>query len=184
MQTLQTPLEKAQEKHENFIDNFHSLQLATVDRDGIPNASYAPFAVDSDKNFYVFVSGLSQHTPNLYHTGFASVMFIEDEKTAKQIFARERLTYHCKASLIERDALEWPAAEKVFEERFGQTFKHMKSLPDFRMFRLTPQKGLFVIGFGQAFSVSGKTLNELSHLGGDDSNGHSKGAHDVKRGLS
>ena len=185
MKSQNNVIEEAQKEYEGFIDKFRSLQLATVDKEGNPNASYAPFAVDPNKNFYIFISGLSQHTSNLYHTALASVMFIEDEKTAKQLFARKRLTYQCEASFIEESGPDWPLAKQTFEERFGETFRMLKTMSDFRMFKLVPSKGLFVIGFGQAFSVSGSDLIQLSHIGapGGKSKSNEASAHGARREL-
>ena len=88
--------------------------------------------------------------------------------------------YKCGAKLIERIDFEWEESANTFEERFADTFNHMKSMPDFRMFKLTPTEGLFVIGFGQAYLVSGSNLNYLSHLGHKNTSGNINNAHGVK----
>ena len=49
-----------------FRNSFQSVQLATVDEHGKPEASYAPCLRDR-KHIYVFVSELSRHTANLIH---------------------------------------------------------------------------------------------------------------------
>ncbi|MEB3313462.1 MAG: pyridoxamine 5'-phosphate oxidase family protein [Cyanobacteriota bacterium] len=69
-----------------------SLMLATVNPDGSPQASYAPYLMDADRQFYIFVSGLSAHTANLLRTGQASVLLIQDEGQSPQVFARQRLS--------------------------------------------------------------------------------------------
>jgi putative heme iron utilization protein len=65
--------------------------LATVDAEGNPNSSYAPF-VQEGNTFYILVSFMAKHTKNLSEGRKTSVMFIEDESATKQIYARERLT--------------------------------------------------------------------------------------------
>lgn len=140
-----------------------SALLATVNEDGSPLASYAPFAVDEDKHFYLFVSTLSQHTANLARSGRASLLLIADEAHSPQIFARERLTFQCAATEIARDDEAWPAAAALYTARFGSMFQLLRSLADFRMVRLTPQQGQLVVGFGQAYALGGEKLEVLSH---------------------
>ena len=162
-------IEEAKKQYQTFTDLVESLMLATVDSEGNPNVSYTPFVMDEEKNFYVFVSGMSVHTNNLHANGKASAMFVEDEKETKQIFARRRLTYDCTASLVEKDNPEWALIADKFAERFGDIIDALSGLPDFRIFKLTPYKGLFVIGFGAAYRISGENLNDVIHITG---NGH------------
>ena len=84
-------LEEAQERFATFVDDFASLSLATVDESGEPYASYAPFVVDDQRRFFLFVSDLSRHTGNMRHSGRASLLLIQDEGQREQIFARQRL---------------------------------------------------------------------------------------------
>ncbi|MEL6461905.1 MAG: pyridoxamine 5'-phosphate oxidase family protein [Cyanobacteria bacterium J06621_15] len=162
-------IEAATKQYHTFTDSVESLMLGTVDSEGNPNVSYTPYVIDEEKNIYVFVSGMSVHTKNLHANGKASAMFVEDEKDTKQIFARRRLTYDCTASLVEKDNPQWTLIANQFSERFGDIINALCSLPDFRIFKLTPHKGLFVIGFGAAYRISGENLDELMHITG---NGH------------
>lgn len=162
-------IEEVKTQYKTFTDLVESLMLSTVDSEGNPNVSYTPFVIDTDKSIYIFVSGMSVHTKNLHGNGKASVMFVEDEKDTKQIFARRRLTYDCNASLIEKDNPQWNLVVDKFAERFGGIIDALGSLPDFRIFQLIPYKGLFVIGFGAAYRISDENLDDLIHITG---NGH------------
>ncbi|WP_379969111.1 pyridoxamine 5'-phosphate oxidase family protein [Epilithonimonas sp. UC225_85] len=51
-------------KVKELISKTQSLILATVDAEGTPNASYAPF-VEIDNKFYILVSFMAKHTKNL-----------------------------------------------------------------------------------------------------------------------
>jgi len=51
------------------------------------------------------------------------------------------------------------------EARFGNVVGLLRGLGDFVMFRLVPQSGRFVMGFGQAFVLAGAGLRELQHIG-------------------
>jgi hypothetical protein len=164
-------VEKAQAEYENFTQEVQSVILSTVSESGKPNASYAPFVMDESKNIYIYVSGLSTHTQNMYVNAQTSVLFIEDESQTKQIFARRRLTFDCTATFVERETEEWGLVVDQFQARFGEIIELFRNLPDFRIFKLTPSEGRFVIGFGAAYKISGDNLNQLQHITGD---GHGK----------
>ncbi|MEM7792920.1 MAG: pyridoxamine 5'-phosphate oxidase family protein [Cyanobacteria bacterium P01_C01_bin.118] len=149
------------ELYQTFPEKFRSIILSTVNADGVPQASYAPFLMDGDKRIYIYVSGLSAHTANLKHTGRASVLFIEDEAQTQEIFARRRLTYECMATVLPRETQEWQALIERFEQQFGNVIGLMKGLSDFQLFQLQPQAGQFVIGFGAAYRVKSDDLNCL-----------------------
>ncbi len=162
-------IEEVRKEYNAFTSIVESVMLGTVDSDENPNVSYTPFVIDEDKNIYIFVSGMSVHTQNLHENGKASVMFVEDERDSKQIFARRRLTYNCITSLIQKDNPQWDLIADKFGERFGNIIDYLRSSPDFRIFKLTPYNGLFVIGFGAAYRISGENLNDIIHITG---NGH------------
>ncbi|MBW4633900.1 MAG: pyridoxamine 5'-phosphate oxidase family protein [Iphinoe sp. HA4291-MV1] len=153
--------------YQDFTDLFQSLIICTVSADNTPNASYAPFVKDESRNIYIYVSGLSTHTQNLYAVPKASVLFIDDESQTKQIFARRRLTFDCTATLVERDTELWNQIVDSFEARFGEMIQLLRDLPDFRIFKLTPSKGRFVIGFGAAYEVDPNNLSTLTHVTGE-----------------
>ncbi len=159
-------IKQAQAAYQDFTSLFESIILSTVNTEGKPNASYAPFVEDESKNFYIFVSGLSTHTRNLSAVGKVSVMFIEDESKSQQVFARRRLTFDCIAELIIRESQEWHKLADLFEKRFGELINVFRDLPDFRIFQLTPTEGKFVVGFGAAYKINGDNLDNLVHIQG------------------
>lgn len=160
-------LEKAQSEYKTFLEEFESIIIGTVNQQGIPNASYAPFVSDELKNLYIYVSGLSTHTKNLDANPHVSVLLIDDESHSNQIFARRRLNFDCRATLIERETDHWNKIVDQFQERFGQIIEVLRDLADFRIFQLTPYDGRFVIGFGGAYQISGDNLNELVQITGE-----------------
>lgn len=163
-------LEQAQIEYHNFLNQFQSLVLGTVDSIGSPHASYAPFIVDEAKNFYIYVSGLSTHTQNLQVNPQVSILFLEDETQSQQIFARRRLTFNCTATLIERDTENWHKIVEQFSEKFGGIIQVFRDLPDFRIFKLMPQSGRFVLGFGAAYQVCLEGESSLLPLQGKGHN--------------
>jgi heme iron utilization protein len=139
--------------------------MATVDKNGAPNASYAPF-VQRTPWLYVYTSARSKHTKNMAETTKASVMFVEDEARTRNFFARERFTSQCDAEVVERESAEWCEAMSLFKKKFGNVFALIQPLADFTLFRLIPQGGLYVRGFGQAFNVS-VDMKNLKRITGD-----------------
>ncbi|UJS25821.1 HugZ family protein [Thiothrix winogradskyi] len=142
-----------------------TLQMATLDAVGEPSISYAPFVQDDAGNFYIFVSRLSSHTQEILQHPQLSVLLIEDEQEARQIFARTRVTYRCVAEVVAREAAEYAPLLDAMEVRFGNVVGLLRGLGDFVMFRLVPQSGRFVMGFGQAFVLAGAGLRELQNIG-------------------
>jgi heme oxygenase (biliverdin-IX-beta and delta-forming) len=148
-----------------FLSSRNTLVMATVDKNGAPNASYAPF-VQRTPWLYVYTSTRSKHTENMTETTRASVMFIEDETCTRNFFARERFTCQCRAEVVERESKEWRTVMSLFKKKFGRVFAMIRPLPDFTLFRLIPNGGLYVRGFGQAFEVSADMKNS-EHVVGD-----------------
>ena len=158
-------LEKITAEYQKFTQEFQSIIISTVNKEGLPNGSYTPFIMDESKNIYIYVSGLSTHTQNLYVNPHVSVLFVEDEAKTSQIFARRRLSYDCTATLIERETDEWKKIVDNFQARFGEIIEMLRSLADFRIFKLTPHSGRFVIGFGAAYHISNENLDRLVQIG-------------------
>lgn len=139
----------------------HSLILATVNVDGTPQASPTPFVRDAQDHYHVFVSGLSPHTAHLAAGLPVGILLVEDEANTPQIFARRRLSHTCTVDEIVRDTADWDACLAQFGERFGSVVDVLRGLPDFRLFRLTPEEGRFIRGFGQAYRVIGDGLHPI-----------------------
>lgn len=148
-------------KVNELIANSKSVILGTVDADGSPNASYAPFVRLGNK-FYILVSFMARHTNNLKNIGKASVMFIEDESATKQIYARERLTIDTATAQIERDSDIWNEAVAKLKEVHGKILDILTGMDDFIMIELSPVKGAYVNGFGSAYFVDDQ-LEILQH---------------------
>ncbi|WP_159650823.1 heme utilization protein HutZ [Vibrio atypicus] len=140
-----------------------TLQLATVDEEGRPNVSYAPF-VQNQEGYFVLISEIARHARNLKANPNVSIMMIEDEDTSKQLFARKRLTFDAAATVVERDSQQWTQVVEQMKERFGEIIDGLSQLQDFVLFNMKPEQGLFVKGFGQAYQVSGDDLVDFVHL--------------------
>ena len=146
-----------------FPEAFQSVLMATVGQSGAPDASYAAY-VQFEDDYYVYVSELAQHTKNLAESGKVSLLFIEEEASARHLFARRRMTLQCDAAFVKRPTEEFERAMDLFEQKFGSFMSMLKSLKDFHLFRITPQKGAFVRGFAQAFELEGKGMSNIRHI--------------------
>ena len=157
--------DKARAGYEALLKGFQSIQMGTANQAGIPEASYSPSIMDESSNFYVHVSELASHTSNLRDSACASVLIIEDESTAENLFARKRVAYQCSALLIERHSKKWNSVVDKFEEKFGKIIGFLKTMEDFHLFKLIPKSGRLVLGFGQAYDLCGAGMKDLSHVG-------------------
>lgn len=139
-----------------------SVLLATRGEDGEPHAGYTPYLLD-DSDIIIFVSQLALHTRDLLANGRASAMIISDEADSSQIFARTRVSYQCRAQIVQsEDELYGPLLDR-FELLHGKMIGLLRQLPDFILFRLVPHHGQFVMGFGKAYKLTGKKLNQFEH---------------------
>ena len=112
----------------DLLAGARSLILASVDDQGAPLASYAPFVADEAGAFYIFVSSLARHAATL-RNGRVSIMIIQDESSARQIFARPRLTFDCVVEEVART--EEPAADILqrLRQRHGPVMEMLASHP-------------------------------------------------------
>lgn len=162
---MQTPdLDAVFAAQENFRDGFSTLILSTVNGEGRPEASYAPYVRDADGKLYIYVSELSRHTANLGQQSKTSVLFIESEADSKHLFARQRLTYDCLSREIARDSEHWQYIMGLFQEKFGKFMEMLRNLNDFHLFEITPHRGTYVAGFAQAYEITGERLNNIRHV--------------------
>lgn len=144
-------------------NGMQSLLLSTMNSEGFPEISYAPYFSDQPGVFYIFISELARHTKNLSTSPRASVMFIADEGDSQNLFARERLTYRCSAEEVEPQKDEYKQVLNGMEDQFGNIMAMLKTLPDFHLFRLEAFEGSYVVGFGKAYEID-LCSGELIHL--------------------
>lgn len=159
-----------------FHRAFNSLTLATADPQGQPYASYAVHLADEWGHFYLYISELATHTGHLRARERASVLFIEDESQAAHLFARRRLTCDCRAEWLPRDTPAWHEVLDRFVAKHGKFMEMLRGLQDFQLFRLVPEKAVYVRGFGQAYELTGEQLGEIRHI---NDRGHRSGKADA-----
>ncbi len=140
-----------------------SVHMATIGEDGLPHTGCVP-CLWFNEHLHIFVSRLSVHTRDLLNNPKLSAMLVEDEADSRQPFARIRLRYQCEAKVIEADEPSYSARLDAFEAKHGKTVQLLRQLPDFVLFELVPNDAIFVMGFGQAYRLSGPGLNSFEHV--------------------
>lgn len=161
---MQPKLEDVLTECGRFRAEFSTLVMATVGKDEVPEASYAPYVIGAQGAFYVYLSELSQHTGNLRDTPKVSVLFVENEDQATHLFARRRLTLRCGCTPVPRSDAQWSEVLDRFKDRFGDLVDVLRGLEDFHLFRLEPKAGTYIRGFAQAYELSGSDLQAIRHI--------------------
>ena len=144
-------------------DAIDAAMLSTLAADGSPEASYAPILWFEDAAF-LFLSELASHTRNLGRDPAVGLLLVECE-ALENPFARRRIALSGRAERIERDAPLYAEILGRFRERFGKVMALLEPLPDFHLFRVIPQRGRYIRGFGQAYELTGAGVDEPRHVG-------------------
>lgn len=140
-----------------------SVQLATLDVDANPEASYAP-CTWRGADCFVFLSQLASHTQNLQRNPSVGLMLIEAQTEAGNAFARKRVSLFGEAEVVTRTDDLYPTVISDFYHRFGEVMNLIEPLQDFHLFRITVRRGRFIRGFGQAYELAGDKLDRLVHI--------------------
>jgi putative heme iron utilization protein len=149
----------------SMIESRNSLMLSSLTEEGVPYASYAPYAI-GDNCLYVLISEIAVHGKNLQLNPEASVLIIEDEDSAEELFARLRVVLKVNAQVMEIDSDGWNIGLNALVERHGDRISSLSQMSDFKLFKLNPMGGRYVKGFGKAYQIEGGSLGgtSLSHL--------------------
>lgn len=155
---------------ENLLKKQKSLIISSIDSEGNPAISYAPFVMIGEK-IYVYLSRVAEHYYNLRDNHKCSVMIIEDENESRTIFARTRLSFTCEANILTEVSEDiFNKFDEVHDPKMMSMFKNM----DFDMFELDIKVGRLVKGFGQAFEVKfvDGNIESIQVTGVDKGKGH------------
>ena len=133
-----------------FITTIQTMIISSINKNDMAHTSYAPF-VKNEQKFYICISAMAKHTQNILNNESISIMMIEDESKSTNLFARKRVTFDVKATLIERDSLLFNVAMTRFRDKFGNSADIYESMQDFQLFELLPLSGRAVFGFGEAY---------------------------------
>jgi hypothetical protein len=145
----------------DFISNFKTVVIGSIDANGAPFSSYAPYIYDGDC-FYIYISDIATHSKNIQTTTLASLFFIEDEASCQNLFARKRISLQCDVKKVDRESQRFEDVLTLFGEKFDPNFiATLKNMLDFNLFELHVKGGEATFGFGEAYTIGGKNMNEL-----------------------
>ena len=145
----------------DFIKDFQSVSIGTVDEKGLPFSSYAPFVYMNHRT-YIFISNVAKHARNLQGMPKASLLFIEDESKTEQIFARKRISLQCSSAMISREDVKFGEVMDVFKSKFSEEMVGMlMGMQDFNLYELSTDYGEATFGFGEAYNIGGEHMEEL-----------------------
>ena len=159
--------EAIQQDFEALRSSLKTVQLATVDSEGNPESSYAPY-VWIEQACYLYLSDLAKHSANLIANPTISLLFIEDEEKTRNLFARRRIIVKGGAQKVARKSSQFQAVMAEYKLQFGNFMDVIEPLQDFHLFQINPQSGRFIRGFAQAYELTGPGLNQIMHINPGD----------------
>lgn len=138
------------------------LMAATGDGD-LPDIGVTPVIRHEDE-FYIYPSHLSAHARAMLAAGQAAFLIIEDEGSAQNIWARQRIKFDAELIEINRKNDEFNLICDAFATAHGPTMGLIRDFSDFHLLRLRPLGGMMVLGFAQAYRLEGEGLKVTAHL--------------------
>lgn len=144
-----------------FLQTLESLTISSIDEDGYPFSSYAPF-VKYNHKYYVYLSLMAKHSSNLTKNQIASIFFTEDEKDCLNIFAKKRVSIQCNVKRLEQKTEMEIKILDQFRIKFdSEMINTLSKMQDFYLFEFTPFYGEAVFGFGKAYNLGGENFDEF-----------------------
>ena len=148
-----------------LIDTCRSLVITVSDNDH-PDIGYAPY-IYKDNYFYIFSSELSSHIKLLINKKVGTFMLIKDEQDTKNIWARVRMKFQAKVSIIRRNISDFQEITDVISNKHGNTIDIIREFKDFHLIKITPKQGTIITGFGSAYNLIGMSLEVKSKIKGN-----------------
>jgi putative heme iron utilization protein len=139
------------------------LSLAlTLPPEGHAYAGLLPFIMDRGRvAFMVRASKLARHSRGLVAGAKVCVLIHETDDASKDPLQLQRVTLECDVEPLAADTPEWTDARDRYLARFPSAELTM-GLTDFRLYRLVPQSGMYVAGFGRAIALPPEDIARLT----------------------
>jgi hypothetical protein len=132
--------------------------LGTLGEDGLPFVSMVPYALEPlSACVVIHVSGLAAHTRNLQISPGVSLLVMQAEVASEPVHALPRVTLIGKATVLERDSVDWSQSRAAYLARFPEV-EPMTELGDFMFVAIRLAGARQVAGFGAARSLDAETL--------------------------
>ena len=152
----------------DFIKNIQTAIIGTLDKNNHPFSSYAPYIYDANR-FYVYISDIATHAKNIQANQKASLFFVEDESKTENMFARKRISLQCDSQKVARGSERFEEVLGLFSQKFdAKMVATLKKMTDFNLYEFKVNYGEATFGFGKAYCVGGKNMDELVERRGDN----------------
>lgn len=141
----------------HLIRTHRTTALGTL-HDGAPLVSLVLYAPNADFSaFYLHISRLAQHTQAILHDPQIGLLIAEPDTGRQDPQTLARVSLQGTASEVLRTDADYDAIRAAYLQRFPNAAMTL-SLSDFAFFRMQPNRGRFVAGFGQIFNLTVVTL--------------------------
>lgn len=162
---MKESIDTIQDIVDTFDQSFQSMVIASLTSTDEPYSSYAPF-VCVEGRYYLLISKIARHYQNLLYKNVASVLMIEDEQSASNIWFRKRLSFLVKVDIDVKN----PLVKETFIKRFGKMAEQLFTM-DFIMLECHVQEGNIILGPGKAYHLD-KNKKVINRITGNKSKGH------------
>lgn len=148
---------RSQQSLAHLIRTQRTAALGTLS-EGAPLVSLVLYLPNADFSaFYLHLSRLAQHTQAILREPQVSLMIAEPDTGTQDPQTLARVSLQGVAGEVLRTDAEYNAIRSAYLQRFP-TAAMTVNLGDFSFFRVQPNRGRFVAGFGQIFNLTSATL--------------------------
>ena len=142
-------------KRDELLTQAKTIQISSCNVTGSQiEWGVAPF-IREKGIFFIYVSELGRHVRFILNRNPVLFSIVEDEVSAKNIWARVRLKFKAEIREIKRDSQNFQIISDKIASRHGNVMNIIKDFSDFHLFSITPLSGTIVTGFGSAYKVTG-----------------------------
>jgi hypothetical protein len=113
--------------------------------------------------FYIYVSKLGKHTKAMENDAHVGLLITETDDRRADPQTLARVSIRGIAEVLSRSDSNYPQIKKIYLERFPEA-EQLFNLGDFNIWKITPQGGRFVAGFGRAFNLVPEALIKVSTM--------------------
>lgn len=156
-------VKKARDRLLATAKTLHMAVWFEDDTGGHLEQGQAPF-IRQDGHIYIYSSQLSAHIRGILAGGETSFLLIEDEATAKNIWARKRIKFSARIEEISRDDTRFEGVCDAIGTAHGEVMQLIREFSDFHLFKISPVAGVLVTGFAAAYQVKGEHFELIAHL--------------------